>query len=393
MKNSVKTFLIVLVILAIVASTVYAISIKNKNSASTVEVNAAKVEKGDIVSLFSTTGVVESKSKQEYYILSPTKVLKVYVSVGDNVKKGDKLLELETQDLSIQYQIAQKQLEMAQMQLDALKKLKEKQSQQSQVAAQIPNTSLPQQLPSGESTVQQPSTSQIQTSSLSLDDQIKLQQKQVEIAELNLKNIKQNMYKQQKYVIAEFDGTVTIVNAKDNSYFTSSQFPAIAVEDLNNLQIALDVNPYDAVNLKEGQKAYIHFADKTFEGVVSKVSPTATKVITQTGGDNVVKVYVDLLNNDGTIKPGFNVDVDIKIGEKKDTIKVPSEAIVSDKNGNEFVYVVENGIAKQKKVKTGLAFDLETEIISGVNVGEKVILNPTSSIEDGTKVSVKGGKD
>lgn len=393
MKTSVKTFLIVLVILAIVASTVYAISIKNKNSASTVEVNAAKVEKGDIVSLFSTTGVVESKSKQEYYILSPTKVLKVYVSVGDNVKKGDKLLELETQDLSIQYQIAQKQLEMAQMQLDALKKLKEKQSQQSQVAAQIPNTSLPQQLPSGESTVQQPSTSQIQTSSLSLDDQIKLQQKQVEIAELNLKNIKQNMYKQQKYVIAEFDGTVTIVNAKDNSYFTSSQFPAIAVEDLNNLQIALDVNPYDAVNLKEGQKAYIHFADKTFEGVVSKVSPTATKVITQTGGDNVVKVYVDLLNNDGTIKPGFNVDVDIKIGEKKDTIKVPSEAIVSDKNGNEFVYVVENGIAKQKKVKTGLASDLETEIISGVNVGEKVILNPTSSIEDGTKVSVKGGKD
>lgn len=393
MKKSVKTFLIVLVILAIVASTVYAISIKNKNSASTVEVNAAKVEKGDIVSLFSTTGVVESKSKHEYYILSPTKVLKVYVSVGDNVKKGDKLLELETQDLSIQYQIAQKQLEMAQMQLDALKKLKEKQSQQSQVAAQIPNTSLPQQLPSGESTVQQPSTSQIQTSSLSLDDQIKLQQKQVEIAELNLKNIKQNMYKQQKYVIAEFDGTVTIVNAKDNSYFTSSQFPAIAVEDLNNLQIALDVNPYDAVNLKEGQKAYIHFADKTFEGVVSKVSPTATKVITQTGGDNVVKVYVDLLNNDGTIKPGFNVDVDIKIGEKKDTIKVPSEAIVSDKNGNEFVYVVENGIAKQKKVKTGLASDLETEIISGVNVGEKVILNPTSSIEDGTKVSVKGGKD
>jgi HlyD family secretion protein len=393
MKNSVKTFLIVLVILAIVASTVYAISIKNKNSASTVEVNAAKVEKGDIVSLFSTTGVVESKSKQEYYILSPTKVLKVYVSVGDNVKKGDKLLELETQDLSIQYQIAQKQLEIAQMQLDALKKLKEKQSQQSQVAAQIPNTSLPQQLPSGESTVQQPSISQIQTSSLSLEDQIKLQQKQVEIAELNLKNIKQNMYKQQKYVIAEFDGTVTIVNAKDNSYFTSSQFPAIAVEDLNNLQIALDVNPYDAVNLKEGQKAYIHFADKTFEGIVSKVSPTATKVITQTGGDNVVKVYVDLLNNDGTIKPGFNVDVDIKIGEKKDTIKVPSEAIVSDKNGNEFVYVVENGIAKQKKVKTGLASDLETEIISGINVGEKVILNPTSSIEDGTKVSVKGGKD
>ncbi|WP_256201446.1 efflux RND transporter periplasmic adaptor subunit [Thermoanaerobacter thermocopriae] len=146
MKNTVKTLIIVTVILAIVASTVYAISIKNKSATSTVEVNAAKVEKGEIVSLISTTGVVESKSKQEYYILSPTKVSKVYVSVGDNVKRGDKLLEFETQDLYIQYQIAQKQLEIAQMQLDALKKLKEKQSQQSQVAAQLPNTSLPQQL-------------------------------------------------------------------------------------------------------------------------------------------------------------------------------------------------------------------------------------------------------
>ncbi|HCD09138.1 MAG TPA: efflux RND transporter periplasmic adaptor subunit, partial [Thermoanaerobacter sp.] len=45
------------------------------------------------------------------------------------------------------------------------------------------------------------------------------------------------------------------------------------------------------------------------------------------------------------------------------------------------------------KVKSALDSDLETEITSGVNVGEKVILNPTSSIEDGTKVSVKGGKD
>lgn len=81
------------------------------------------------------------------------------------------------------------------------------------------------------------------------------------------------------------------------------------------------------------------------------------------------------------------------MAKKKGVIKVPSEAIVSDKYGNEFVYVVENGIAKQRKVKSGLVSDLETEIIKGVNVGEKVILNPTSSIEDGTKIIIKGGKD
>lgn len=390
MENK-KSIWIWIVVLIIVVASIYFISVKNKEAGSAVEVTVSKVEKGDLVSLFSTSGVVESKSKQEFYIFSPTKVLKVYVSVGDQVKKGDRLLELETQDLSIQYQIAKKQLEMAQIQLEALKNLKQKQTEQSQ----IPTPSLPQQAPASEQSIPHQTQAQFQqpTSSLSLDDQIKLQEKQVEIAELNLKSIQQNMNKMQKYVTADFDGTVTSLNAKENNYFTSTQFPAITVEDLQNLQVVLDVNPYDAVSLSKGQQAYIHFAGKTFEGKVNKISPTASKVMSQTGGDSVVKVYVDILNNDGTIKPGFKVDVDIKIGEKKDTIKIPSEAIVTDKNGNEFVYVVENGIAKQRKVKTGLVSDLETEILEGVNVGDKVILNPSAAIKDGVKVMTKGGKE
>ncbi|TCO68365.1 efflux RND transporter periplasmic adaptor subunit [Caldanaerobacter subterraneus] len=390
MENK-KSIWIWIVVLIIVVASIYFISVKNKEAGSAVEVTVSKVEKGDLVSLFSTSGVVESKSKQEFYIFSPTKVLKVYVSVGDQVKKGDRLLELETQDLSIQYQIAKKQLEMAQIQLEALKNLKQKQTEQSQ----IPTPSLPQQAPASEQSIPHQTQAQFQqpTSSLSLDDQIKLQEKQVEIAELNLKSIQQNMNKMQKYVTADFDGTVTSLNAKENNYFTSTQFPAITVEDLQNLQVVLDVNPYDAVSLSEGQQAYIHFAGKTFEGKVNKISPTAVKVMSQTGGDSVVKVYVDILNNDGTIKPGFKVDVDIKIGEKKDTIKIPSEAIVTDKNGNEFVYVVENGIAKQRKVKTGLVSDLETEILEGANVGDKVILNPSAAIKDGVKVMTKGGKE
>lgn len=169
------------------------------------------------------------------------------------------------------------------------------------------------------------------------------------------------------------------------------QLPAVTVEDPENLQIVLNVNQYDAINISEGQKALIRFGEKTFDGAVKMVSPAATKVITQTGAENVVKVYVDILNNDGTIKPGFNVDVDIKLGEKKNVLKVPSEAILTDKKGQSFVYIVENGVAKQRKVEVGLSSDLETEIKSGVAVGEKVILNPNSSIQNGTKVKEKGG--
>ncbi|WPX08666.1 efflux RND transporter periplasmic adaptor subunit [Anaerocellum danielii] len=430
MKRSLKGVIATVLILAIAVLIVYVISAKNKQTLSAVEVKTAKVEKGDIVSLFSTNGDVESKSKQDYYILSPTKVLKVYVELGNKVKKGDKLLELETQDLTLQYKIAQKQLEMAKLQLESLKKLKEKTSSQSTnslnsqgisgfsqaLPSTVTNSSISQnqssqqlksslgganlplssnaQQSSSQLSIPASSSGQLQSSSSlsNIDDQIKLQQKQVEIAELNLKSIKQSMNKQQRYITAGIDGIVTVINAKEGNYFASTQLPAIVVEDPDNLQIVLNVNQYDAVNLKEGQKAYVHFGNKIFDGIVRQVAPAATKVLTQTGSENVVKAYVDILNNDGTIKSGFNVDVDIKIGEKKDVVKVPSEAIVTDKNGKSYVYVVENGVAKQREVKPGLSSDLETEVLDGVSVGEEVILNPNSSIQDGTKVKVKGSE-
>lgn len=419
MRKSLKVITAIIIILAVLFTIVYAISVKNRNALNTIEVKTAKVEKGDIVVLFSTSGDVESKAKQDYYILSPTKVLKTYVSLGDRIKKGERLLELETQDLSIQYQIAQKQLQIAKLQLESLKKLKEKQLSQSigqnnSTATQsysLPSGfSLPSQQDKAAFTSVGSSSSSLQSSSQSslpnmalsqsqasfsltnIDDQIKLQEKQVEIAELNLKSIKQSMDKQQKYITAQIDGVVTAINVKEGNLFSSVQLPAITVEDTNNLQIVLNVNQYDSINLKKGQKAYIKFGDKTFDGIVTSVSPAATKVLTQTGSENVVKVYVDILNNDRTIKPGFNVDVDIKIGEKSDAIKVPSEAIISDKYGNNYVYIVENNVAKQKKVKVGLSSDLETEVIDGVDVGQEVILNPNSSIQDGTEVRIKDVK-
>ncbi|WAM31842.1 efflux RND transporter periplasmic adaptor subunit [Caldicellulosiruptor naganoensis] len=430
MKRTLKRIIVTVLVLAILVSVVYAISVRNKQALSVVEVKTAKVEKGDIVSLFSTNGDVESKSKQDYYIFSPTKVIKVYVELGDRVKKGDKLLELETQDLTLQYKIAQKQLEMAKLQLESLKKLKEKTSSQStnslnsqgisgfsqvlpstvtnssisqnqlsqQLKSSFGGTNLPLSLNAQQSSSQlsipASSTGQLQSSSSlsNIDDQIKLQQKQVEIAKLNLKSIKQSMDKQQRYITAEIDGIVTTINVREENYYASTQFPAITIEDPDNLQVVLNVNQYDAINLKEGQKAYIHFGDKTFDGVVRQVAPAATKVLTQTGSENVVKAYVDILNNDRTIKSGFNVDVDIKIGEKKNVVKVPSEAIVTDKNGKNYVYVVENGVAKQREVRLGLSSDLETEVLDGVSVGEEVILNPNSSIQDGTKVKVKGSE-
>lgn len=374
--------------MAIILTVVLALSgiifgvVRRSNGA--LQVKTSTVSKGDIVVYYSTSGTVEAKNSREYYVQTPSKVLKLNVAIGDTVKKGDIIAELDVQDLSTQLKIAQKNYENAKIQLNALKTAKaelSKNSQTSEVQGQIPQVS---QITKDGQTAQGGQTGQ-----MSLDDQIKMQENAVEIARLNVKSIEDSINKQQRYIKADADGIISILNLKEGAT-ANVGVPAAVVSDTSSLVVNLNINQYDVSNLKEGQEAFIKFGGKTFKGVVSRINPIATKSVSATGSETVVKVTVDISNNDGTLKSGYDVDVDIKTGEKSGIIKIPAEAMITDKNDNESVYVIENGVAIKKKVKIGLTSDVETEIIEGLKEGDKVILNPSSNITDGTKVIEKG---
>lgn len=355
------------IVLIIILAFTFGIRGLAKRARRDVNIKTETVTKGDIRSMFSADGVVESKDKREYYVVSPAKVVKVNFEVGDKVKKGDIIAELEVQDMSIQLKTAESQLKIAKLNLDSLKSQKESPS--------IPNIGGLNQ----------------QTSKLDIDNQIKIQEQQVEIAKLNVENIKKTMSKQQRNIKADIDGIITSLNVKKDG-MTTVQLPAAVVEDTNNLQIVLNVNQYEIPKIKTGQEAEVRFNGKTYKGTVSLIYPAATKVVSSTGTDTVVKVIVELLEKDGGIKSGFEVDVDILTGEKKNVVKVPAEAIMSDKYDNERVYVVINGVVETKTIKTGLGSDLEFEIVEGLNEGDVIVTNPSLNIKEGTKVAGKVNK-
>ncbi|MEZ0536386.1 efflux RND transporter periplasmic adaptor subunit [Caldicellulosiruptoraceae bacterium PP1] len=373
-----KLLIIGIMVIFVTVITFYLLSYFKKSD-NGIEVITSKALIGNIVANFSTTGDVESKEKYEYYPYSSNKVKKIYVNIGDIVAKGDKLIEFEVQDYTTQLEIAQKQYEIAKLQLDILKKTKEKLKNQ---------TSLSNQIQYGN----QISGLQSSQNAASIDDQIKLQEKQVEIAYLNVKSIKDNISKQPKYIYATGYGAVTQINAKENN-FTSMQLPVVVTENLNKLQVVINANQYDAQSIKVGQKATIKFLDKAYKGIVSYINPSATKSITQSGVDTFVKINVDIIDKN-ILKPNYSVDVNIEIGKKENILKIPSEAIITDKYGNEMVYIVdENNTAHLKKIKTGLSSDIETEVIFGLNSQDIVILNPPATVQEGTKVKIKGREE
>ncbi|KRQ85825.1 putative efflux system component YknX [Caloramator mitchellensis] len=347
MKKAVKVISIILVVLSLFMLVIMSFNRKIKKG---TEVTTDTVKRGEIVSLFSTSGVVESKDKKDYFGVG-SKVVKIYVSEGERVKKGQKLLEFEVQDLTNQLKIAENQLEIAKIQLENLKE---------------------------------------QTSSKSIDNQIKIQEKQVEIARLNVLSIKDNISKQQRYITADFDGIVTALNAKEGS---PSQGIILTLEDTRNLKVSINVNQYDVVNLKVGQKAKVKFYDREYEGVIDYISPVASKVQSAQGIDTMIKTSIKILKLDETIKSGFDVDVDIILGKKENALKIPAEAVITDKYGNEFVFLFNEGMANKKKIKTGFTSDVDVEVLEGLKEGDKVILNPPSTLTDGAKVSEKEVKE
>lgn len=345
----------IIVVLAFVA----AILALKKGAQKPIEVKTHSIKKGNLVASFSSNGTVESKEKKEYYTLTSGKVLKVNFKVSDKVKKGDILVEFEVQDMSNQLKTAELQYDSAKIQLENLKKQKENLNN---VPAQ--NT---------------------QNQGISIDDQIKLQQNQVEIARLNVENIKQNILKQQRYIKSDFDGVVTQLNVKEGAP-APMQMPVVVVEDVNNLRVAVNINQFDSDKIKEGMEANIKFLDNSVKGKVISIDKVATKTMSASGSDTVVKAYVDVIETTDVIKPGFDVDVDIKVAEQNNVLVIPTEALITDKENNVKVFVVENGAVKLKNIKIGLQSDFDVEVISGLKEGDRVVLNPAATLKDGMKV-------
>ncbi len=143
--------------------------------------------------------------------------------------------------------------------------------------------------------------------------------------------------------------------------------------------------------VKKGMKAVVKDNDKKYEGKVDFIAPTAKKAAKETGANDVTldcEIYLPK-NSAKDLRIGFDVDVDILLGESKNVLKLPLESIKTDKYNKSHVYVVEEGKVKEKLVQLGTQSDMEAEIISGLKLGEKVIVNPNSSIRTGVSVQEK----
>ncbi len=144
------------------------------------------------------------------------------------------------------------------------------------------------------------------------------------------------------------------------------------IADTSNFYAVANVYESSVRHLKKGDKARIKIEaiDDIVEGTLVKFGSVLN---TET---NTLSVYFLIENKDGKIKNGMRAVFSI-ITSSKSAMTVPNESI-SDENGWKYVYVQSKEsphIFEQRLVTVGEQNDIETEIINGVHIGEKVALN------------------
>lgn len=181
-------------------------------------------------------------------------------------------------------------------------------------------------------------------------------------------------------VYAPFDGTVEEKLGSVGEYVAAGA-PLVRLVKMNPLRFRAEVPEREAASVRAGQnlRVTVEGSPRDYQGRVVRLSPTIKE-------QNRILVVEADISNDGLLRPGSFARAEIVTSDADMAVTVPTSAVVTFA-GIEKVIVVDNGKALEKPITTGRRVSDWTEVVSGVNVGESVVLEP-GNLQTGQPVSV-----
>jgi HlyD family secretion protein len=160
--------------------------------------------------------------------------------------------------------------------------------------------------------------------------------------------------------------------------------PLITVMDVSQIVARAHIPESEAALLKVGDAAELSSpAGTKISGKVTVVSPALDP------NSTTVQVWVVAANPHGQLKPGSTAGLRIIARTVKDALVAPTAAILTASDGATSVMVVgKDGLAHQTAVETGVRQGEETQIVSGLHVGDQVVTEGAYGLPDGTKVQI-----
>ena len=335
-------------------------------AAAKPEVKIATVEVQDVPQVEIYTGTVESDVKNNITPNAPYRIEKIYCDVGDYVRKGQVLVQLDKTSLTQQ----SIQIENQKLAIENAKLAMDNKGVELGRTAELYN---------------------IGGASKSEYDSAKLLYDQAVIAYNNAKKqlevlkSQSNLLGENTQLVSPMNGIVTARNYDDGDMFTSQ--PILTIEQTNPVKLIINVSENYYKVVKPGMGVDIEFdayQNDIFRGTVATVYPT----IDQT--THTFPVEIMMANERQLIRPGMYARAKLVMSNVFRVV-VPDIAVVKQIGaGDRYVYVYKDGKVSYNRVELGQHLENGFEVVSGVEQGEQVVIAGMSKLANGVEVQVVG---
>lgn len=368
-----------------------------------VSVQAAKG--GGIENTNTFTGTTKVKDETAVTLEMGGVVQEIYVQLGQEVKKGDKLLSLKgddtqnsvkqaaatlelakanyqnTTDASIESQqnTLENSIKIAQMNYDEAKRTHDLNTQLYQAGAIAQDAFKKSEVSLNQAKQNLDNAQKVSdtANNKGIPEAKEIAEKQLEQAQASYDTVSSTLNK--LTLIAPTDGIITAKSFNVGEMATQ-QKAAFTISSPNTLQVDLNVTEADLSKFSVGKDVDVTVNDKKVTGTVKYVPAVVS------GSTSLYDVQILIDNAQNDLKAGMSAEVSVSI-EKEDTaITVPKKAVFEE-NGKRYVYLADSdNKAVKTEVTTGIETSTTIEIKSGVNKSDTVVIGGLNLISDGTSI-------
>ena len=382
-----KRFFILLGLAVAAGAAYYFLSSNNKQETTYL---TESVTRGDVEKTVVASGSVESVNEVDVGAQASGKITKLYVKLGQEIKKGEMIADIDSTTQINTLNTKKAALVSYQAQLKAKKTAYD-------VALSSYNRL------SKLYTQKATSLDSLNTAKSTLDNakaEMEAIEANIKQAEIEVNTAETNVGYTK--ITAPMDGTVISVPVSEGQTVNANQTTPtiVTIADLSKMKIKPEISEGDITKVKAGQEVsftILSDSQTVYHSVIDSVDPanttttdsSSTSSSTSSSNSNsttsAIYYYANVLidNPDRTLRIGMTTENNIKIANAKDVLLVSNMAI-QKRDGKSFVNVLnDKNQPEQCEVETGVQNDFHTEIKSGLNEGEKVIV---SQVANGEKV-------
>jgi RND family efflux transporter MFP subunit len=315
---------------------------KDKTSyVDTISVEAGIVELKELALTKTFSGTLEGEEQANIIAKIPERIMKINVRVGDYVKAGSVLFELDKGGASSQFYQAQAAFLNSQKNFERMKNLLK------------------------EGAISQQAFDQVETG--------------YDVAKANFDAARSTVE-----ITSPISGIVTAINVSIGD-LANPQMPMATIANIGRMKAKFNVGESDVPSFFVGQSVQVYSEMNPEVIQTGKIFQLSNSANVQSRTFEMQAIFTN--TKDRWFKPGMFCRVNVNMQTKKDALVIPIAAVVKSSNGDG-IYLINENKSYYKTITTGITDGNLIEVITGLKAGDKIVTLGMNNLKDGTVVVI-----